>query len=171
MKYKHSFFSIIIALAFLVIIVIGSLMFGGLATDLGSGLRKAVEDGDLEDKTNALEMADALETDAVGYADNIAFWLLIAVVIGLLISGLFLEFEPLTIAIMFFVSGVAIGMSMLVANMYNEFTLDSSLASVAQEMSLSGAVYGSIFPIIIFIAFILSLVIMYSKKSGGQNAF
>jgi hypothetical protein len=172
MKYKGAFFSLLIAIAFVGLLAMGSVIVGGLFKETGEQLREVVEDSDLTNKTQALQAVSILETDAKGYADNFAFWFLIAIVLGMLISGMFLEFEPVMISVLILVSALAVGMSMLVSNMYESLATDATLSVVAGEMTKSSIVFGSIFPTIIFVTFILTLIIMYSRKNaGGSNGF
>jgi len=92
MKRKSDLFSIIIVLAFLAVLVIGALLSGGLFKEMGTQLKQTLNDGNLEGDalTNSLAAADVLETDAPNYLDNFMFWFLIAICLGMLISGLFL---------------------------------------------------------------------------------
>ena len=170
---KNDLFSIIIAVAFLVILVIGGLLSSGLFKDMGTELKETINDGDLEGDalTNSLAAADVLETDAPNYMDNFMFWFLMAICLGMLISGLFLDFEAAIVIILMIIGTLAVGLSMFVANTYDDLANDPSIISASSEMTMSNAVFGVYLPVIIFIVFVLTLVIMYSRKGGVDGGF
>jgi len=169
---KADLLSILIVMGFLAILVIGGLLFGGIFHELGSGLKDSVEGSDLsgDARTNALEFTEVLTTDAPNYADNFMFWFLIAIILGMFLTGLFLEFEPAIVIILFFVGTLAVGLSTFVANFYDELMTDPSIAG-SGAYTLSSAVFGVYLPAIIFVTFVLTLIIMYSRKGGSRNGF
>jgi hypothetical protein len=173
MKRKSDLFSIIIVLAFLAVLVIGALLSGGLFKEMGTQLKQTLNDGNLEGDalTNSLAAADVLETDAPNYLDNFMFWFLIAICLGMLISGLFLDFEPAVVIILMIVGLLAVGLSTFVSNFYDELANDAAISGAASSMGMSAAVFGVYFPIIIFIIFILTMIIMYSRKGGADGRF
>ena len=173
MKRKADLFSIIIVLAFLGVLVIGGLLAGGLFKDFGTQLKDTISSSDLEGDalTNSLAAADVMETDAPNYLDNFMFWFLIAICLGMLISGLFLDFEPAVVIILMLVGLLAVGLSTFVSNFYDELANDAAISGAASSMTMSAAVFGVYFPIIIFVIFILTMIIMYSRKGGADGRF
>jgi len=173
MKRKSDLFSIIIVLGFLAVLVVGALLSGGLFKEMGTQLKQTLNDGTLEGDAldNSLAAADVLETDAPNYLDNFMFWFLIAICLGMLISGLFLDFEPAVVIILMIVGLLAVGLSTFVANFYDELANDAAISGAASSMGMSAAVFGVYFPIIIFIIFILTMIIMYSRKGGADGRF
>jgi len=169
---KTDLFSIIIVIAFLAILVVGGLLSSGLFKDMGTELKSAINDGDLtgDALNNSLAAADVLETDAPNYMDNFMFWFLIAVCLGMLISGLFLDFEPAVVIILLIIMLLAVSLSTFVANFYDELANDAAISGASASMDMSSAVFGTYLPIIIFIIFIATMVIMYSRK-GVENGF
>ena len=170
---KCDLFSLLIAIGFLAILIIGGLLFGGLFSEMGSELKTTIQDSGLtgDALNNSLAAADVMETDAPNYLDNFMFWFLIAICMGMMISGLFLEFEAPVVIILMIVSGIAVWMSAGVANFYDELANDAAISAASSSMTMSSAVFGAYLPVIIFVCFIVTLIIMYSKKSGGQNGF
>jgi len=172
MKRKADLFSIIIVIAFLAILVVGGLLSAGLFKDMGAGLKEAINDGGLTGAAlnNSLAAADVLETDAPAYMDNFMFWFLIAVCMGMLISGLFLDFEPAIVIVLMIIGLLAVFLSTFVANSYDALANDPSIIEASSSMVMSNSVFGVFLPVIIFVTFILTMIIMYSRK-GGNNGF
>jgi len=172
MKRKADLFSIIIVIAFLAILVVGGLLSAGLFKDMGTGLKEAINDGGLTGAAlnNSLAAADVLETDAPSYMDNFMFWFLIAVCMGMLISGLFLDFEPAIVIVLMIIGLLAVFLSTFVANSYDALANDPSIIGASSSMVMSNSVFGVFLPVIIFVTFILTMIIMYSRK-GGNNGF
>ena len=171
MERKADLFSIIIVIAFLAVLVIGGLLSGGLFKEMGTELKATINDGDLTGAAlnNSLAAADVLETDAPNYLDNFMFWFLIAVCLGMLISGLFLDFEPAVVVILLIIMLLAVWLSTFVANSYDELANDAAIVGASSSMTMSNAVFGAYLPIIIFITFIATMVIMYSRKGVGNG--
>ncbi len=173
MKRKADLFSIIIVIGFLAVLAIGGLLSAGLFKEMGSGLKDAISDSDLTGAAlnNSLAAADVLETDAPNYLDNFMFWFLMSVCLGMLISGLFLDFEPAVVIILMIVGLLAVWLSTFVANSYDALANDAAISGAASTMGMSSAVFGVYLPVIIFIVFVLTMIIMYSRKGGANNGF
>lgn len=168
-KYKGDLSSVFILLIFIVITLFGSLIYANLSGEIGTELATTVSEMNL-DNEYAENVANAMIDDSISIADDVAFWLLIAVILGLIISGLFLDFEPVIVGLMILFSALAVYGSMQVANMYHEFYINSEeLTATALAMSKTATVYGTALPIIIFITFIVSLIVMYARKGRAYG--
>lgn len=170
---KADLMSLIIVVGFLAVLVIGGMLFSGLFMEMGTELKSTITNSGItgDALNNSLAAADVMETDAPNYVDNFMFWFLMAVCLGMMVSGLFLDFEAPIVIILLIFSSIAIYLSTLVSNFYDELANEATLAASAQSMTMSSAVFGSALPVIIFVSFIVTLIIMYSKKSGGNNGF
>jgi len=154
------------------ILAVGALVFTNLTNDIGIDLQDEANDlvasGDLS-LENAQVSTSFIAEDLPDYADNYVFWFFVASFIGLLMVGLFLEFEPSVMIIIFIFGSIAVLGAWMGSEVYTEFSEDTNLATTSAQMSKTALLMSSpYFPIFIFIALVGMMVIMYNKKRAGE---
>lgn len=171
-KLKYDLFTIITVVIILTVLVIFALVYANYIGALGGELKESaddlVADGTLTSE-NANYSTDFIANDVSHYADNYVFWFFVAIFVGLILTALYLEFEPAVMIIIFIFGTIAVLGAWLGSQIYGEFGGDAELATTAGEMSKTQILMGSpYFPIFIFVGLIVMLVIMYSKKRSGE---
>ena len=162
---KFDLISIIIVVATLIGLGVGALMLGNFATEFGTDLQDtAQEDYGASDNVNA--SVDFIANDSQQYADNYFFWFLVAVFIGIIMMGLYLEFEPATMIIIFIVGLIVVAGSWLGGSIYSGFQeeIDNSAGMTKTNVLLNP----SYFPIFILTCLIILVIIMYNRKNPSN---
>lgn len=160
---KFDFLSLWIVVISLVILGVGALLFGSFGNEFGDDLRTVAYET-MGENTNTQVATDFISNDTKNFADNFFFWFLIASFIGVLIMGMFLEFEPVTMIIIFIVGIILVGFAFLGSQIYEGFEED---VEGSEDMTKTNALLSSnYFPIFIFVALIIMVVIMYNRKRG-----
>lgn len=168
MKYKYDLTSIIIIVCTLTILAVGGLALSNFSTFIGEELQDTAQDMDIN-QTYANQSVDFIVNDSASYSDNYIFWFFLATFIGLILTALYLEFEPTVMIIIFIFGSIAVLGAWLGSEINTEFATDGELAVTASSMTKTQLLMSNpYFPIFIFIGLIIMLVVMYTKKRQGE---
>lgn len=160
---KYDLISIILVVVSISVLALGALIFGSFGNELGDDLRESAYET-IGENTNTQVATDFIANDTKTFSDNFFFWFLIASFIGILITGLFLEFEPVTMIIIFVIGSIAIAFAYLGSNLYTGFQ-EEIIGS--EEMVKTNVIMNpTYFPIFVFIMLIILVVVMYNRKRG-----
>lgn len=164
MRFKFDLVTIIIAVSALIVLSIGALLIGNFGGSFGSDLADTASDMDIS-STNAGYATDFIENDSAKFGDNYFFWFLVATFIGIILTGLYLEFEPVTMILIFLFGCIAVAGAWMGSNMHSEFAQDTDLSST--DMPKTNALMSTpYFPIFIFVCLLILVIIMYTRKRG-----
>jgi hypothetical protein len=171
-KKKYDLYSILITVIILLVLAIGALVFTHLVYEMGTDLKSEADDmtsdGSISSE-NADYSTDFISNDLRNYSDNYVFWFFVATLIGLLLTGLYLEFEPSIMIIIFIFGSIAVLGAWIGSEINTEFATDTDLINTSAEMGKTQLLMGNpYFPLFIFIALIAMMIIMYSKKRSGE---
>jgi len=166
-KRKYDLISLIMVVITLTMLSIGALILAHFSSDFGSDLQDQANDI-LTNKTNANVSTDFIKNDSAPFADQYTFWFFIATFIGIILLGLYLEFEPSVMIIIFIVGAIVILLAWIGSSVHNDFATDIDLATTSQPFTnvLMGTPYFSIF---ILVCLILLIVIMYNRKRSESQ--
>jgi hypothetical protein len=168
MRYKYDLTSIIIIVCTLTVLAVGGLALSNLSSFMGSELQTVANDMDIN-QTYANQSVDFLVNDSASFSDNYIFWFFLATFVGLILTAMYLEFEPAVMIIIFIFGSIAVLGAWLGSEINSEFATDTDLAVTATDMSKTQLLMSNpYFPIFIFIALIIMLVVMYTKKRQGE---
>jgi len=146
---------------------IGALFLSGFVGELGSSLREdadsLVSDGDISSE-NADIATDFIYNDSAKYADNYVFWFFVTTFIGLIITSMYLDFEPAIMIIIFIFGGFGVLGAWIGSEVYTGFAEDVVVPEMSKTALLMSNPY---FPVFIFAGLIIMVVIMYSKRNSG----
>lgn len=163
-KYKFDLLSLIIVVATLVILGVGALFIGSFMNDFGDDLKESAQ-LDMGATADVNASVSFISDDVQKFSDNYFFWFLITTFIGIIIMGLYLEFEPTTMILIFIIGSIVVGASWLGASIYSGFQEEVEGSS---EMVKTNVLLNPIyFPVFILACLILLVVIMYNKKRPG----
>ncbi len=164
---KYDITTIIIIAVSLTILAIGALFLSGFVGELGSSLREdadsLVSDGDISSE-NADIATDFIYNDSAKYADNYVFWFFVTTFIGLIITSMYLDFEPAIMIIIFIFGGFGVLGAWIGSEVYTGFAEDVVVPEMSKTALLMSNPY---FPVFIFAGLIIMVVIMYSKRNSG----
>lgn len=166
-QYKHDLLSIIIVVATLVILGVGALILGSFMGGNGFGGELRTEAQDVMGATDNVNVStDFIANDTQKFGDNYFFWFLIATFIGVLLMGLYLEFEPTTMILIFIIGGIVVGAAWIGGSIYSGFQEDVDGSSgMTKTNVLLNTTY---FPVFVLVCIILLIVIMYNRKRPGE---
>jgi hypothetical protein len=163
-KQKYDLFSLIIIVITIVILAVGALIFGSFTSEFGKDLQStAQEDYGATADVNA--SVDFIANDVQKFTDNYFFWFVIALFIGVIMMGLYLEFEPATMVLLFVIGAIVIGASWLGASIYQGFNEEVSNSSVMTKTNV--IMDSTYFPVFVFVCLVILVVIMYNRKKDG----
>jgi uncharacterized protein involved in cysteine biosynthesis len=171
-KKKFDLFSILITVVILTVLVAGAFIFTSLTYQIGTELKTEandmVERGDISSE-NANYSTSFIGEDLPKYSDNYVFWFFMATFIGLLLTGLYLDFEPSVMIIIFIFGSIAVLGAWFGAELNTELATDSEMIATTSQMPKTTLLMSSpYFPIFIFVGLVAMMVIMYSKKRAGE---
>lgn len=165
---KYDLFTIIIISVVLSTLAIFALMNTSFTKEIGTELRTTANDMDIN-QTYANESTQFIVVDLPQFTDNYIFWFFVATFVGLIITALYLEFEPAIMIIIFIFGSIAVLSAWIGTQVYGEFALDADLATTAGEMTKTQLLMSNpYFPVFIFVGLIIMMVVMYSKKRAGE---
>lgn len=99
--------------------------------------------------------------------DQLVFVILIAMVLGSLVIAIFTDYHPVVLGVMILSIIFLVLISGLFVNVNDEFKENPIIENKSAEFTLTNAIMGSYFPIIIGFIGILAVIILLSKR-GGQ---
>lgn len=165
---KHDLLTIIIVVITLTVLALGALLLASYVGQMGDELKESademVEDGNLN-QTNADYATDFIYNDTEKFSDNYVFWFFIATFIGLILTALYLEFEPAIMIVILLFGSIAVLGAWMGSQVYGEFAEDVVVTEMTKTELLMSNPY---FPVFIFVGLIVMLIIMYSKKRSGE---
>jgi hypothetical protein len=165
MTLKFDIFSLIIVVASLVILGLAGMVIGNFASEFGEEIQDTSDDV-LVGSEYVNVSANFMVEDSNNFADNYFFWFLVATFIGVILMGLYLEFEPTTMIIIFVIGTIVVAGAWLGASIYEGVAED---VDTSGEMSKTNVLLSSTyFPIFIFITLLVLVVIMYNRKRAGD---
>jgi hypothetical protein len=165
---KYDIATIMILVATLTGLSIFALLFTNFNSDLGNELRDVANDMEIN-STYANDATEFMADDLPKYSDNYVFWFFVACFVGLILTALYLEFEPSVMILLFILGSMGVLGAWLGSEVYGEFALDESLNATAVEMSKTQLLMSNpYFPIFIFVGLIVMMIVMYNKKRSGE---
>jgi hypothetical protein len=171
-KIKYDLFTILMVVITLTVLGVGALIFAHFNGQIGDELKdtanEMVNDGSLN-QTNADIATDFSANDIEKYSDNYVFWFFIVIFISLILTALYLDFEPSVMIIIFIVGLIGVLGAWLGSNIYGGFNEDTDLSTTSGTMNKTKLLMSTpYFPVFIFVGLVVMLIIMYNKKRAGE---
>jgi hypothetical protein len=164
---KYDITTIIIIAVSLTVLSIGALFLAGFMGEFGTSLKEdadyMVSEGDVSSE-NADFATDFIYNDSSKYADNYVFWFFVATFVGLILTAMYLDFEPAIMIIIFIFGGFGVLGAWIGSEVYTGFAEDVVVPEMSKTALLMSNPY---FPIFIFAGLIVMVIIMYSKRNSG----
>jgi hypothetical protein len=165
---KYDLISILIIVVTLTLLSIGALVFSNFGEMIGEELRDVANDMDIN-QTYANDSTKFLYEETPQYSDNYVFWFFVATFVGLILTALYLDFEPSVMIILFIFGSIAVLGAWIGSEINSEFIIDDTLATTSGNMTKTELLMSNpYFPVFIFVGLVVMLVIMYTKKRQGE---
>ncbi len=155
--------SIIIMIVVVVMMAITVIIFSKAFLDITGELKAS---GQFSNTTR--DVIEGVEEKTIPLLDFLVFFSLISLIIGLIISSIYIKVHPALTVI--FIVGIIIAVFIAgqLANVFAEISETPELASTASQFTFTNIILGSYFPLIVLIIGIIIVVILYSKRQGGE---
>ena len=167
MNKRGDFTTIIILVAIMLGLAIGSIIFSKVFVDITEEL-KAVP----EFSNKSVETIETAQTQAPKLLDFFVFFVLIAFFIGLIIASIYIDINPAVMIVFIVALVIAVLLAGQISNVFDEFATHPELTSTVSEFPMTSMILGSYFPIIILVVGMVVIVILYGKSRrqglGGE---
>ncbi len=151
--------TIIIMIIILFGIALAAIIFSKVFLDVTGELKTCDEFSN-----NTIDTIEAAEMRTVPLLDYMIFFSLIALMVGLIISSIYLNVHPAVVMVLIIALLVAVFFAGQIANVFSDITADDQLSATAGEFELTNVVLGEYFPLIILVVGIIVIIILYGKS-------
>ena len=162
MNKRGDFTTIMILVALVLGLAIGSIIFYKVFYEITEELQAVEEFSELSNSTITTAQAQAPKL-----LDFFVFFTLVAFFIGLIISSIYIDVNPAVIIIFIVAMIIAVILAGQMSNVFDEFVSGGELTTdvtVAESFPLTTMVLGKYFPVIILIIGAVVIVILYGKS-------
>lgn len=156
--------SIIIMIALVFVMAIIVIIFAKGFLEMVDELQSEPE---FSNNTNAMMALQTVEDNTINWLDFLIFFTLVSLLLGLIISSLFIDTHPALAIIFFIVLIIAVFLAGQFTNIYAEITGDPEITSTAEQFTKTNLILGSHFPVIVLITGIIVILILYGKSRRG----
>jgi len=167
MNKRGDFTTIIIMVALILGLAIGSIIFYKVFNDISDQLKEVPNFSN-----NTIDTINTAQTSAPKLLDFFVFFVLISFFIGLIIASIYIDVNPAVVIAFIIALIIAVLLAGQVSNVWESFTGQEQLVSSASEFPLTNMILGSYFPVIILVIGVIVIVILYGKSRrqglGGE---
>lgn len=158
--------SIIIMITVVFALAIGAIVFWKVFLDMSAEWK---QNPSIKQHNKTVEVMETVEDKGQGLLDLFVFMTLIGLMIGVIISAIYLPSHPAVTGIFIIAMLIAIFLSGIFANVFEKITTTPELASTASQFSLTSLILGSHFPIILTFLFIIVVIVLYGKSKSSNE--
>lgn len=158
MNKKADFTSLVIGIAIVFGLALALIIFSRVFLAVTEELKGT---GRFSDRTT--ETIETVEDNTIPLLDFFIFFSLIALMIGLIISSIYIDTHPALTIIFLIALIVAVFIAGQLANVYTEVVEDSAIASTAAEFEYTNLIFQN-FPLVIFVLGIIIVIVLYGKS-------
>ena len=156
---KADFTSIIIMITIIFALAISAIIFAKVFLSITGELK--TKDSFSNNTIAAIEIT---ETNTIPLLDFFIFFGLVAIIIGLIISSIYINVHPAVIVLFIVASVIAVFISGIFANVFVEVSETSELAATSTQFEMTNVILGSNFPIIVLVVSMIVVIILYGKS-------
>ena len=166
MNKRGDFQSMMIMIAVVIALAIGAIIFSKVFL-MVTGELKNSDTIDFDNDT--ISIIEGVETKTIPLLDFFIFFSLVALMIGLIISSIYIDVHPAITIIFVVVLIVGIFLAGVFSNVFYDVTNEPELVDTAAQFTMTNLILGEHFPIIIFVIGIIVIVILYGKSKGQSQ--
>ncbi len=156
---RGDFQSIVVMIIIIFALAIGSIIFSKVFLDITAELKTRSEFSN-----NTIDSIEVVEERTIPLLDFLVFFSLVSLMIGLIISSIYVDVHPAIVIVFIVALIVAIFLGGQISNIYSEITSEAQLSATATQFSYTNIVLGSHFPLIILVTGIIIVIILYGKS-------
>lgn len=156
--------SIVVSIIFVVVMAIVAVVFAMAFDEVMDELQEQEQFSN-----RSLETMEMVQGRTIPLLDFMIFFTLVGLMIGLIISSMYIDTIPALAPIFMLFLVVAVFIAAQFTNIYDRIATDDKVIATAEQFTLTNAILGSNFPIIILIIGTIVILILYgkSKSPGG----
>lgn len=159
--------SVIVMIVIVFALSISAVIFWKVFTEFTEEFKKNPR---VKDNNNTIDVIETVEEKGQGLLDLVVFISLVGFMIGIIVSAVYLPSHPVVTGIFIVGMLVAIFLSGMFVNVYEEVTEQPQLSSTASGFTMTGLILGDYFPIIMTFLLMIVTIILFgkSRNSGVQ---
>ena len=166
MNKRGDFTSMMIMIAVVIALAIGVIIFSKVFLMVTGELK----DSDTIDFDNTtLAIIEGVETKTIPLLDFFIFFSLVSLMIGLIVSSIYIDVHPAVTIIFVVALIVGIFLAGVFSNVFYDVTNEPELVDTAAQFTMTNMILGEHFPIIILVIGIIVIVILYGKSKGQSQ--
>lgn len=154
---------IIVLIVVLFVIGIVSIFFSKFYDQLNTEIQASTEFSD-----NAKAVVDNVNSKTIPFLDYLFLFSFISILIGLIISAIYIDTNPALAVVFIIVTIIAIILAGVFANAFVEIGEDSELSTTYDQFTFTKAIINH-FPLMIFISALIVGIVLYAKPKGGSS--
>lgn len=158
MNKKADLTSMIIMLVVIFAIAIAAIIFSRAFIEVTDDLA-----GRPEFSNRTVDAIETVQDRAIPLLDFLIFFSFVGLLVGLIISSMYVNVHPALTFIFIIGLVVATFVAMQLANVTGEVTSQPELVSTANQFTMTTAIMGEYFPILILVTGVIVIVILYGK--------
>jgi len=166
MNKRGDFTSMIIMIAVVIALAIAVIIFSKVFLMVTGELKTS---SDINFDNDTIAIIEVVETKTIPLLDFFIFFSLVALMIGLIISSIYIDVHPAVTVIFIVALIVGIFLAGVFSNVFYDVTNEPEIASTAAQFTMTNLILGKHFPIIILVIGIIVIVILYGKSKGQSQ--
>ena len=107
---------------------------------------------------------ETVEDNTIPLLDFFIFFSLVSLMIGLIISSIYIDTHPAMTVIFFIALIIAVFISGQLANIYGELAGNAELSSTADQFTYTSLILGEHFPMIVLVLGIIIVIVLFGKS-------
>ena len=166
MNKRGDFTSMVIMIAVVVALTIGVIIFSKVFLMVTGELKTS---STINFDNSTIEIIELVETKSIPLLDFFIFFSLVALMIGLIISSLYIDAHPAITVIFIIALMIAIFLAGIFSNVFYEISNEAELASTSSQFTMTNLILGEHFPIIVLVIGVIVIVVLYGKSKGQSQ--
>ena len=163
MNKRGDFTSMVIMIAVVIALAIGAIIFSKVFLMVTGELKTS---NTINFDNNTIDIIETVETKTIPLLDFFIFFSLVALMIALIVSSIYIDAHPAITVIFIVAMIVAVFLAGIFSNVFYEISNEPELLSTASQFTMTNIILGKYFPLIILVIGVIVIVILYGKSKG-----
>lgn len=157
--------SILVGITVLFVIALSVIFFSHAFVNV---LEEMSNQSRINESNETLEIISQVKVKTIPYLDYFFFFSFFAIIIGLIVSAVYIDVNPVFFIVFLIMFIIAIVLGGLYANTFAEVIAEEEIAGTANRFTLTTTIM-NIYPVLIFAVGLIVIVILYGKsRRGGE---
>jgi len=163
MNKRGDFTSMVIMIAVVIALAIAVIIFSKVFLMVTGELKTSTT---INFDNTTLAIIEGVETKTIPLLDFFIFFSLVSLMIGLIISSIYIDVHPAVTVIFIVALIIGIFLAGIFSNVFYEISNEPELLSTASQFTMTNIILGKYFPLIILVIGVIVIVILYGKSKG-----